>query len=112
MNDEPHTGNTIVLKTSGVGTFGETETGSSKERLFRVEPGHDANDVMAQLSLLMNCVYKLTRRASIERDDTLVYAAYALSGMANALIDDVAHGLFLRNDIEDSCRPCRGAESL
>nr|WP_196176825.1 DUF3077 domain-containing protein [Pseudomonas fulva] len=47
-------------------------------------------------------MYKLTREASLERKDTLVTAAYYLSGMAKALTEDMAMGRLL--DTGDSAR--------
>ena len=74
----------------GTGTFGEGQECNIFHRLFRVVPGHDLDYVLEQSSRLMGCVYKLTHEASLERDDTLVLAAYYLSGMAKALTEDVA----------------------
>ncbi len=81
------------LKTCGVGTFGEGIGGRIADRLFKVTPGHDAEYALEQASVLMSCVYKITLEAGIERDDNLVWAAHYLSGMAKALVEDVAHGM-------------------
>ncbi|WP_313740621.1 DUF3077 domain-containing protein [Pseudomonas sp.] len=74
----------------GSATFGEGATGSSTHRLFRVVPGHQYDYLLEQANVLMSCVYKLTREASLEPDDTLIVAAHYLSGMAKALIEDIA----------------------
>lgn len=76
--------------TIGSATFGEAATGTSTHRLFRVVPGHQHDYVLEQANVLMSCVYKLTREASLEPDDTLVVAAHYLSGMAKALVEDIA----------------------
>ncbi|MEG1039199.1 MAG: DUF3077 domain-containing protein [Pseudomonas sp.] len=81
------------FKTTGVGMFGEGEHESRTERLFRVEPGHDAQFVMEQAALLMGCVSKLTQHVLFEQDEAMVVAAHYLSGMAKALVEDVAHGM-------------------
>ncbi|WP_312934219.1 DUF3077 domain-containing protein [Pseudomonas sp.] len=74
----------------GSATFGEGASGTSTHRLFRVIPGHDHDYLLEQASILMSCVYQLNREASLERDDKLIVAAYYLSGMAKALIEDIA----------------------
>ncbi|MBA1200665.1 DUF3077 domain-containing protein [Pseudomonas capeferrum] len=79
-----------TLQSIGVGTFDEGADESIGHRLFRVVPGHDLDYVLEQSLLMMGCVYKLTREASLAPDDTLVLAAYYLSGMAKALIEDMA----------------------
>ncbi|MEG1041053.1 MAG: DUF3077 domain-containing protein [Pseudomonas sp.] len=59
----------------------------------RVEAGHDAQFVMEQAALLMGCVSKLTQHVLFEQDEAMVLAAHYLSGMAKALVEDVAHGM-------------------
>ncbi|CAK9887521.1 MULTISPECIES: DUF3077 domain-containing protein [Pseudomonas] len=86
MNDD----HASVLKTIGVGTFGEGPSGKTTERLFRVEPGHSADFVLEQAALLMGCVSKLTHQAMIEEDEAMACAAHFLSGMAKALVEDLA----------------------
>ena len=81
------------LKTTGVGTFGEGIGGHGDDRLFRVTPGHDAEYALEQASVLMDCVYRMTLQSGVERDDILVWAAHYMSGMAKALVEDVAHGM-------------------
>lgn len=83
------------LKTSGVGSFGGEEGGTQGLRLFRVEPGHSADYALAQSCQLIACVRKLTFEAGIEQDATLAMAAHFLSGMANALVEDVAHSMMV-----------------
>ncbi|MCE5985213.1 DUF3077 domain-containing protein [Pseudomonas sp. LF19] len=86
MNDD----HASVLRTIGVGTFGEGPSGKTTERLFRVEPGHSAGFVLEQAALLMGCVSKLTHQVMIEEDEAMVCAAHFLSGMAKALVEDLA----------------------
>lgn len=81
------------FKTVGVGTFGEGEGRVSADRLFRVEPGHNAAFVLEQATLLMSCAHKLTLQAGIEQDATSAWAAHYLVGMAKALVEDLAHGM-------------------
>lgn len=78
------------LKTIGVGTFGEGQSGKTTERLFRVEPGHSAEFVLEQAAMLMGCVSKLTHQVMIEEDEAMACAAHFLSGMAKALVEDLA----------------------
>ncbi|MDD1016496.1 DUF3077 domain-containing protein [Pseudomonas rubra] len=82
-----------TAKTAGIAAFGEGESGRSTHRLFRVEPGHSAVFALEQSAVLMGCVHRLTLQAGIEQDAALVWAAHYLSGMAKALVEDVAHGM-------------------
>ncbi|MBV6289310.1 DUF3077 domain-containing protein [Pseudomonas aegrilactucae] len=93
MNKDSIAPATNTTKTIGVGTFGEGDTGSSAERLFRVQPGHSADFALEQAAMLMSCVYKLTLQAGIQQDGSLVWAAHYLSGMSKALVEDVAHAM-------------------
>ncbi|SDQ38649.1 Protein of unknown function [Pseudomonas sp. UC 17F4] len=79
-----------IVKTIGVGTFGEGPSGKTTERLFRVEPGHSVEFVLEQAALLMGCVNKLTHHVMIEENEAMTCAAHFLSGMAKALIEDLA----------------------
>ncbi|HKS14022.1 MAG TPA: DUF3077 domain-containing protein [Pseudomonas sp.] len=81
------------LKTTGTGSFGEGVGGRVADRLFKVTPGHDAEYALEQATVLMDCVYKMTLQSGVERDDILVWVAHYLSGMAKALVEDVAHGM-------------------
>ncbi|HKS11504.1 MAG TPA: DUF3077 domain-containing protein [Pseudomonas sp.] len=81
------------LKTSGVGTFGEGVGGKIANRLFKVTPGHDADYALEQASVLLDCVYKMTLHAGVEGNGQMVWGAHYLSGMAKALVEDVAHGM-------------------
>lgn len=90
MSNDVKDGSLAGPQSIGVGTFGEGVEESIGHRLFRVVPGHDLDFVLEQSSLIMGCVYKLTREASLAPDDTLVLAAHYLSGMAKALIEDIA----------------------
>lgn len=81
------------LKTSGVGTFGEGVGGKIADRLFKVTPGHDADYALEQASVLLDCVYKMTLDAGVEGNGQMVWGVHYLSGMAKALVEDVAHGM-------------------
>lgn len=85
---------TNAVKTIGVGTFGEGEAASNADRLFRVQPGHNAQFALEQAAALMSCVYKLTLQAGTQQDPSLIWAAHCLSGMSKALVEDVAHAMF------------------
>lgn len=85
-NDKPG-----LLKTCGIGSFGEGISGRIEDRLFRTAAGQDLEYVLEQSAVMMSCVYKLTLQAAVDQDDTLVWAAHYLSGMAKALVEDVAH---------------------
>ncbi|MCW2269730.1 hypothetical protein D3C77_545010 [compost metagenome] len=81
----------MELGTTGVGTFGEGRSGTSTDRLFRVEPGHSAEFVLEQAAVLMGCVNKLSHHLQFEQDEAMRCAVHYLSGMAKALIDDLGH---------------------
>ncbi|WP_422422815.1 DUF3077 domain-containing protein [Pseudomonas sp. GZD-222] len=84
------------FKTTGVGVFGEGASGNAAEQLFRVEPGHSAEFVLEQATLLMSCVNKLTQHMLFEQDESMICAAHYLSGMAKALVQDLAHGMMVK----------------
>lgn len=83
------------IRTAGVGSFGE--------RLFRVESGHSADFALEQAAILMSCVNKLTHHAMLEHDESMVCAAHYLSGMAKALIEDIAHTMM--GNLNPTTRP-------
>ncbi|PSS58524.1 DUF3077 domain-containing protein [Pseudomonas sp. BBP2017] len=92
MTDSKHSKDKYgPLKTCGAGSFGEGIGGRVEDRLFRTIAGHDLDYVLEQSAVMMSCVHKLTLQAAVEQDDTLVWAAHYLSGMAKALVEDVAH---------------------
>lgn len=93
MNKDSIEGSTAGFKTTGVGVFGEGASGLTTDRLFRVEPGHNADFVLEQAALLMGCVSKLSHNAWFEQDEAMVCAAHFLSGMAKALVEDLAFGM-------------------
>ncbi|CAG8863560.1 hypothetical protein PS627_00498 [Pseudomonas fluorescens] len=43
--------------------------------------------------MLLNCVYQMTLEAGVEHNGDRVWGAHYLSGMAKALVEDVAHGM-------------------
>lgn len=81
------------LKTSGIGTFGEGLGGTIADRLFKVTPGHDADYALEQATVLLDCIYKMTLEAGVEGGGRFVWETHYLSGMAKALVEDVAHGM-------------------
>ena len=85
----------IVPKTRGIGSFGEGVEEKASHRLFRVEPGHDGDYAIEQALLMIHCAYKLTGEASIEPSESKVSAAHWITGMAKALLEDIAHGLLM-----------------
>lgn len=91
MDEDSRMGRISELRTLGVGTFSEGEGGE----LFRVEPGHSAAFVLEQATLLMSCAQKLSLEASVEQDFNAAWAAHYLTGMAKALVQDLAHGLMV-----------------
>jgi len=93
MNEDLIESRTSNFKTLGVGVFGEGASGNAAEQLFRVEPGHSAEFVLEQATLLMSCVNKLTQHMLFEQDESMICAAHYLSGMAKALVQDLAHGM-------------------
>lgn len=95
MNEDSIEGRISGLKTIGIGVFGEGERGKAAEQLFRVEPGHSADFVLEQATMLMRCVSKLTKEMLFEQDEAMVCAAHYLSGMAKALVEDLAHGMMV-----------------
>ena len=93
MTSDPSNKKTTHYQTTGKGSFGEGIGGRIADRMFKVTPGHDAGYALEQATVLMDCVYQMTLRAGVERDDTLVWGAHYLSGMAKALVEDIAHGM-------------------
>ncbi|WP_158262108.1 DUF3077 domain-containing protein [Pseudomonas sp. BBP2017] len=93
MSEDSIEASSTGLKTTDVGVFGEGASGTAAERLFRVEPGHNADFVLEQAALLMGCVNKLTHHVLFEQDEAMVCAAHYLSGMAKDLVEDMAHGM-------------------
>ncbi|MNC83395.1 hypothetical protein D3C75_1373180 [compost metagenome] len=43
----------------------------------------------------MNCVSKLTQHVLFEQDEAMICAAHYLSGMAKAMVEDLAHGMMV-----------------
>ena len=98
MKDVKKDNTKTVTKTCGIGSFGEGPEGKTGPRLFRVQAGHDGDYAIEQAMLMVNCVYKLTYEASIEPSEMHIYAAHCISGMAKALIEDIAHGMLVSPD--------------
>ncbi|WP_110996154.1 DUF3077 domain-containing protein [Pseudomonas sichuanensis] len=61
--------------------------------LFRIEPGIPCDHAREQASELLDCVRHLTLLGVMEEDPRMVWAAYYLSAMAKALLDDAELGL-------------------
>ncbi|MFQ6576508.1 DUF3077 domain-containing protein [Pseudomonas sp. UM16] len=102
MNQKSIEGRIADLKTTGVGVFGASLSGTCSENLFRVEPGHSADFVLEQATMLMAYVNKLTLHVMFEQDEAMLCAAHYLSGMAKALVEDVAHGMVVGCSAGDS----------
>ncbi|MNN15264.1 hypothetical protein D3C81_1283660 [compost metagenome] len=101
MNKDSIGGSNTGLKTIGVGVFGEGASGTAADRLFRIEPGHNADFVLEQAALLMNYVNKLTHHVLFEQDESMIGAAHYLSGMAKAMVEDLAHGMMVGDTSTD-----------
>lgn len=65
----------------------------SPQPLFRIEPGIPCDHAREQASELLDCVRHLTLLGVMEEDLRMVWAAYYLSAMAKALLDDAELGL-------------------
>ncbi|MDD1975056.1 DUF3077 domain-containing protein [Pseudomonas tussilaginis] len=87
----PSQGKNGPWQTCGIGSFGEGVGGQIENRLFRTTAGQDVQYALEQANVLMSCVNTITLQAAIEQDDTLAWAAHYLSGMAKALVEDVAY---------------------
>ena len=79
------------IKTPGIASCGEGE--NVPARLFRVMAGVPIDYALEQSSVLRGCVHRLTYVGVMENDDTLVWAAHVLSGMARGLAEDVRLGI-------------------
>jgi|GEM_PF-1010069 len=91
MSKESTTTHAHGITTAGVATFSEGE--GSPAALFRVMPDIPIDYALEQASVMMGCVHKLTFVGVMDKDDTLVWAAHLLSGMAHALVEDLALGV-------------------
>ncbi len=80
------------LTTTGVASFGRCAAVSSC--LFRVNPDIPTTDALAQASVLMDCINRLTLIGGADADNGApVWAAHYLGEQVKAIIDDVAVGL-------------------
>ena len=87
MSQGPKKTDINEVTTPGIASFGEGE--SSPARLFRVMPDIPIAYALEQASVFMGCVHRMTFVGVMEKDDTLVWAAHVLSGMAHSLVEDV-----------------------
>ena len=78
--------------TPGTAEFGKCPTSST--RLFRINPGISCDDALAQASVLMDCINRLTLLGGADTADSApIWAAHYLGEQVKAIIDDVAVGL-------------------
>ena len=61
--------------------------------LFRIEPGIPCRDAREQSSELMGYVRELTITGLMDEKPMMIWAAYYLSAMAKALMDDAELGM-------------------
>ncbi|MDR0278448.1 MAG: DUF3077 domain-containing protein [Paucimonas sp.] len=81
-----------VNVTAGIATFGKCTAVS--EPLFRVNPGVPSAEALAQASVLMDCINRLTLIGAADAENGApVWAAHYLGEQVKALIDDVGMGL-------------------
>ena len=73
--------------------FGEGVGGKIADRLLKVTPRHNAEYALEQASVLLDCVYKMTLDAGVDGSGKMVWRTHYLSGMAKALVEDIAHGM-------------------
>ncbi|MEE1923548.1 DUF3077 domain-containing protein [Pseudomonas sp. 148P] len=81
-----------VITTAGTATFSKCTAVSAP--LFRVNPGVPCADALAQASVLMDCINRLTLLGGADTaDGAPVWAAHYLGEQVKAIIDDVAVGI-------------------
>lgn len=81
-----------VNTTAGIATFGKCTAAS--DPLFRVNPGVPSAKALAQASVLMDCINRLTLIGGADAENGApVWAAHYLGEQVKALIDDVGMGL-------------------
>lgn len=81
-----------VDTTAGIATFSQCTAASAP--LFRVNPGVPSTEALAQASVLMDCINRLTLIGGVDNDHGApVWAAHYLGEQVKAIIDDVAVGL-------------------
>ncbi|WP_009402714.1 DUF3077 domain-containing protein [Pseudomonas bharatica] len=81
-----------VNTTAGIATFSNCTAVS--EPLFRVNPGVPSTEALAQASVLMDCINRLTLIGGVDDEGGApVWAAHYLGEQVKALIDDVGMGL-------------------
>ncbi len=81
-----------VNTTAGIATFSNCTAAS--EPLFRVNPGVPSTEALAQASVLMDCINRLTLIGGVDDEGGApVWAAHYLGEQVKALIDDVGMGL-------------------
>jgi len=78
--------------TTGTAEFGKCSTLNAS--LFRVNPGIPCDDALAQASVLLDCINRLTLLGGADAaDGAPIWAAHYLGEQVKAIIDDVAVGL-------------------
>ena len=61
--------------------------------LFRITPGIPCDYALEQAAAILGCVHKLIHTGVMDEDNDVVMAAYYLSGLAKAIINDVELGV-------------------
>lgn len=90
MNSQMSVISTTV--TAGTATFGQCTADSAP--LFRVNHGIPCTEALAQASVLMDCINRLTLMGGMDQDPGApIWAAHYLGEQVKAIIDDVAVGL-------------------
>lgn len=64
-----------------------------KQALFQIAPGISCQHAREQASELIGCVRDLTLNAVMDNDPQQIWAAYYLSALAKALMDDAELGM-------------------
>lgn len=60
--------------------------------LFHISPGVPCDYALEQASTLLGCVHKLILAGAVDEDGDMIWAAYYLSGLAQAILADVEAG--------------------
>jgi len=105
MSKDSTSNPSVGIGTPGVATVSE---GENTPELFRGMPNIPIDYALEQASVMIGCVHKLTFIGVMDKEDTLVWAAYLLSGMARSLVEDVALSLSYSRDDSVSTKQTTG----